>query len=151
MITPLRRRHRWMAPTLLLAGGATLLAAGVLSKPGSASADAVGNGFPQLAGSASIADHSSGRFRVAATGGSSGRLWLLPFEPLDIPDLLVYGLSEAADPTGLEGEPLPETAVLLGPASGVRPTSWDCDPFPATLVLFSLAHQSVAAAIEVPR
>ncbi|MEM8712301.1 MAG: hypothetical protein AAGG01_15225 [Planctomycetota bacterium] len=161
MITPLRRRHRWMAPAFLLAGGATLLGAGWLSKP--APIDAAGPGpeprgsavAPQLPGDASVVEHPSGRFRVAVEGAGEGarprRLWLLPSEALDIPDLIVYGAPKPSDVSALEGESLPSSAVLLGPASGSQPASWDLESNPETLLLFSLAHQSVAAAIEVPR
>lgn len=146
MITPLRKRHRWMAPGSFLVAICGL-GLGVASRP-SASGTPL-NSIDRTAweetadlGSATWIEHDSGRFRAVVTGDRA--VWLVPKEALDIPDLLVY--STAAEHVG---DALPQDARLLGPASQGSPTRFEWPAGAKVLLLFSLGHQSIEASISL--
>jgi len=151
MITPLRRRHRWLAPCafgLALVG----LGAGLAARP--TEFVRTSQGFArdlgvQVSGGAIVFD-DEGRFAVAfqptptEADPLAGRLTLWPREPLDAPDLLVY----RADSRG-EGEDLPAGAILVGPASPTQKTHFDIGPGPGFIVLYSLAHGARYDAVDL--
>jgi len=134
MITPLRRRHRWLAPVAFL--GALLgLGAGLAARPTelverARQARAAGR-LPEGARVIAARPH----YTVALT--AAGRLRLMPELALDAPDLLVYSASAAAG----EAEQLPSDARLLGPASPTTATEFAWDGRDATLILYSLGHR----------
>jgi hypothetical protein len=98
--------------------------------------------------------HESGRFRVAVGPVQNGSrdVWLLPAEALDIPDLLVYAvpqLDEALFASDKEGVALPAGVRLLGPGAQASPTLFEVATSENALLLFSLGHQAVEAAVTL--
>ena len=94
-------------------------------------------------------EHESGRFRVAfgVAMANVQDVWLIPNEPLDIPDLLVYAVTQVDVEGATE---LPADARLLGPAAQATPTLLKMTVNERGLLLFSLAHQAVEASISFP-
>ncbi|QDV06999.1 hypothetical protein Poly30_25180 [Planctomycetes bacterium Poly30] len=161
MITPLRQRHRWLAPgsfAVALLGFAAAIA--VRPDPSwmqeggpetsfeeaNLAAEPAGGGRTSIEHSS---EHSSGRFSVAVgpVGAGFREVWLLPAEVLDIPDLLVYSSERSSDELTL-----PIDARLLGPAAQGTPTRFEVPIEAKGLLLFSLGHQTVEAviALEAP-
>lgn len=163
MITPLRRRHRWLAPasfTLALVA----LGAALTVRPTERVREARGRAARTLGNMGPSVD---GRVQSKALGAelrlltyaglqppsAQGRVELefVPrlaegTPPLDAPDLLLYG----ALGTG-ELESLPAEATFLGPASTSEPTRFSVGPEATHVVLYSLGHARVVGALEVPR
>ena len=131
MITPLRRRHRWLAPTAFLAAIAGLAVA-VNARPDGFVDRSGGSwvGAGDVGRSGHVLEEDRGRFAVSwasrtAQDGEPGgwQLRLLPNEPLDAPDLLIYAF-EGVDPGG----DVPEGARFLGQADPVNPTELTLAP-----------------------
>ena len=158
MITPLRRRHRWLAP------GAFALALAVLGAALAARPDAhVARMRPEPRGSGAAVTGGDALFAfvsdahdyklelLGADGQRPRRLRLVPRftgrrRPIDAPDLLLYATSEAPD-----GDALPAGAEFLGAASTTDPTEVALPGVgPRRVVLYSLGHARVVEAVEVP-
>lgn len=140
MITPLRRRHRWLAPgsfVVALVGLAVALAARPTEFVERARrAHVVRGALPQHA--TILAERS--QYTLASTTLPEPRLWLVPHAALDAPDLLVYRV-EAHGPAESDRTQLPPDAMLLGNASPTEATSFSWTPGPILLVLYSLGHR----------
>ena len=149
MITPLRRRHRWLAPGMCLVALVGMVVA-VMARPSGSSTPGPSDVDSVLDAKAALVEHESGRFRVAVSApvNKSREIWLLPSEALDVPDLLVYAVANADVDTGGE---LPTGAKLLGPAAQDSPTRLAMAEEDGGLLLFSLAHQVVEASISIPK
>ncbi len=122
----------------------------VAVRPATSPADDAHTAPSTGADGATLLAHESGRFQVAvgATTAGSRDVWLLPSEPLDIPDLLVYAVQGASDAAELPSE-LPSGAKLLGPAAQASSTKFSVAESDGALLLFSLAHQAVEATITL--
>jgi len=140
VITPLRRRHRWLAPgsfVCALAGLAVALAARPTEFVERSRAGHVVRGFlPEHATILAERPH----YTLASTEQPEPRLWLVPHAALDAPDLLVYRV-DALGAAERDAAQLPSEATLLGPASPTAATSFAWTPGPAVIVLYSLGHR----------
>jgi hypothetical protein len=140
VITPLRRRHRWLAPgsfVCALAGLAVALAERPTEFALRARQGHVVRGvLPEHA--TILADRP--HYTIASTALPEPRLWLVPHVALDAPDLLVYRVDELGG-TDTDSRQLPPDATLLGPASPTASTSFAWTPGPLVLVLYSLGHR----------
>ena len=151
MITPLRRRHRWLAPVSFALGLVGLLA-GVAARP----ADHVARMRPAPDADATTITGQAIRFAFVSQDhdyklelideAGARRVRLTPrFEgsraPIDAPDLLLYGNF------GADGE----DAQLIGPASTTEPTTHDLPDGVSEVTLYSLGHTAVVERIELPR
>lgn len=146
MITPLRRRHRWLAPGafgLALVGLGVALAARPTAFVEAARHARESTGISVRDGAILVS--TDGRCAVAYERALA-RLWVVPHEPLDAPDLLVYRADEAG-----VGDALPTHARLLGPASSTATTSFDLglEPGPGFIVLYSLGHAARVDAFDL--
>ena len=149
MITPLRRRHRWLAPTAFTLGLAGL-AAGIAARP----EDHVARMRPTAAHDGTIITGDQVTFAYVSQehdyklelieNEEGRRLRLTPrFEgdraPIDAPDLLLYANFES------------EAPAFLGPASTTEPTTVPLAVNAADVTLYSLGHAAVVERIELPQ
>ncbi len=138
MITPLRRRHRWMAPgafaaaVLGLVAGTAVRRTEFITETRAAGAPAV---------PASVVLRGDGRVAVGVDSAQPEEVWVVPAGRLEAADLLVYlSTAQASDGTDT-AEALPEDAVLLGAADPVLPSSFRLDEAPrddSVVLLYSL-------------
>jgi len=140
LITPLRRRHRWLAPGAFL-GALTGLGVALAARPTefverARRGHSVHAVLPRGATILATRPH----YTVASTELPQPRLWLVPHAALDAPDLLVYRADALGDAEH-DAEQLPPGARLLGPASPTAATSFEWAPGPLVLVLYSLGHR----------
>jgi len=140
MIASLRRAHRLLAPAAF-----ALAAVGLVVATRGTSVPPDGTRRVDVSGM-DLTASPDGRFEIGREtkgAGGSGYLWLLPSEPLDAPDLLIYAI-EPADAVGA-GTDLPKSALLLGPVDSTGPS---CVPYlarPKAVALYSMGHASLVA------
>ncbi len=160
MIQPLRRRHRWMMVTITIILPVVFIAGLAVRKPipatgnvPSASMTPLAISFPHLLFEKSgLWTGLNIMTRVYADQQPAERLVveLHPQDYLKIPDLLVYWHPR---PT-IQKDKLPNDAYLLGALAGTQKLRFIL-PEPAmtqdgALILYSLAHQKIIAAITLP-
>lgn len=144
MIASLRRIHRVAAPAAFaLAGLGLVVATRGASAPPDESRQVDVSGME-------LTTSADGRFRIGkqvAGARGSGYLWLLPNEPLDAPDLLVYAIDPAY--VGGAGTDLPNGAQLLGPADSTEASWTAISVWPEAVALYSMGHASVVATVKL--
>lgn len=154
MITPLRRRHRWMAPGALVLG-LTGLGAALAARP----TEHIARMRPALDPNGGLRSGGPMVFAYVSTEHDYElQLWVedgvreLRLEPraagdrrpIDAPDLLLYATHAAPDR-------LPEDALFLGPASTSEPTTLTLpEGAGPCIVLYSLAHAKIVEAVVLP-
>ena len=155
MIAPLRRRHLRFALALALAAPLTLLAA-LAARPPAASTEALpadlGERDPRPSSPPDTETHELFEhqdLRLRAWLESDGAILSLEaITPLTVPDLLLYGASQAAE----RGAGLPDGAVFLAAVPGSGEHAFVVPPGAPSdhLVLFSLAWGQVVESAPRP-
>ena len=156
MITPLRRRHRWLAPSACALAG-TVLLTGLMARPSEFIAGARGGDGSSLRVPSSPQEPSGlvrrldGRLGVSVTrseGDVTGAfdVELIPLDALRAADVLAYAAGEPAS-----GGALPADAMLLGTIHPVDRTRLEVPAGRTTLVLYSLAERTIVESIDLSR
>jgi hypothetical protein len=137
----LRRVHRLAIPVLVIAGPTALALAIAVRSP-----------IPSMALPPSIAPAKASDADDGGENGpgfgirhTSAGLVVALARPLSVPDPLVYWT-----PKPPEGTALPDGAVLLGPLSADAIQVLPSPPEGGTIVLYSLGHAEVVAAVSAP-
>ncbi|MEL6428552.1 MAG: hypothetical protein AAFR54_05190 [Planctomycetota bacterium] len=154
MITPLRKRHRWLAP-VSFALGLGVLGAALAARPtdhvramrAAPRSEAEGSAEPTVI-SLTTPDgdvHSVDLRPVLpnVSGGASRRFVLDP-AALDAPDLMLYALEKDSSVDGL-----PADAQFVCAASTSEPTEFEVGPRVQSVVLYSLGHARVVGTLPV--
>lgn len=155
MIAPLRRRHRWLAPTSFAAALVGVLA-GVMVRPDAFVEAGSGRdsvlAAPQQAEQAARLVPGTNGLSAALVPGEGDRLdlWLMAGARLEAADVLAYLSSAAPTPSSSQGAPLPDDARLLGSVAPLGATRLVVTaPHAAHLVLFSLGQQRVLGSLDL--
>lgn len=155
MIAPLRRRHRWLTAALLVAVPVLYVAA-LAVRPG----EPVMAGLPEVLAAgppagAEVVEELGEPFTdppiAVRVRRGAARWWveLEPREPVARPEILVYWT-----PAGSAAGQLSPDAFLLGALADARARAFALPPAAlgraGRLVLYSLGHQEVVDAAELP-
>ncbi len=153
MIAPLRRRHRLMATTLLVAVPVLYVLA-LLARPAEPVMETLPAGFANAVGEGQVLFAEDDLFvehRIAVRLRSDSRgpvLELEPMEPLALPDVLVYWSPSRQASPGLPGDAYLVGALAAGASFSELPPA--AARGGGRVVLYSLGHKQVVAAAELP-